>query len=248
MDGGVNIGAGVRGNHPPEQRPLQPAGQRRRFPKSAEVAALAAPGVKQIGGGISSGFGIFGVFGADGGGLLLQVLHFRQTQQQRLPARFAGAAAAVHPDVESTFHGGDYLIRNAAGLPQRIHHPPFHHIAGADGALGALNAMQGELILRRPPVPLQALRGNPRPHRAAELHPLGQAGIVPVQQRRRVGMQGMDLQKARDGRHRGSSPCLISRQCCPIAPPPSGAGPCSIPGPSGGGTLRRRPRQNRSCG
>ena len=45
------------------------------------------------------------------------------------------------------------------------------------------------------PMPLQALRRDSRAHRAAEGHPLGQAAVIPVQQGRRVRMQGVDLQK-----------------------------------------------------
>ena len=51
------------------------------------------------------------------------------------------------------------------------------------------------LVFGVTPVTLEALGRYSRADRAAEGHPLGQAAVVAVQQHRRVGMQGVNLQK-----------------------------------------------------
>ena len=49
----------------------QSGGKASRVKKRAEVAALAPAGVEKRGGGLSSGFGVTGMFSADGGGPLV---------------------------------------------------------------------------------------------------------------------------------------------------------------------------------
>ena len=71
---GLDIGAGIGGDHAPEQRPLQPGGEAAALQHGAEVVALAAPGVEQGGGGVAGSLGVGGVLGADGGGPLVQML------------------------------------------------------------------------------------------------------------------------------------------------------------------------------
>ena len=50
-----------------------------------------------------------------------------------------------------------------------------------------------KLVLSNSPMPFETLGGNAGADSAAEGHPLGQAAVVPVQQRRRVGMPGVDF-------------------------------------------------------
>ena len=52
-------------------------------------------------------------------------------------------------------------------------------------------------IVRHAPMPLQALRRDPQALDAAEGHALGEAGVVAIEQRARIGMQGVDLDEFR---------------------------------------------------
>src|SRR5690606_12932221 len=51
------------------------------------------------------------------------------------------------------------------------------------------------IVFRRAPMPLEALRGNARAAGAAIIKPFRLAAIVPVEERRRIGMECMDLQE-----------------------------------------------------
>ena len=61
VDGGLDIGAGIGGDHAPEQRPLQPGRQAAAIQQGAEVVALAASAVEQGGGGVAGGLGVGGM-------------------------------------------------------------------------------------------------------------------------------------------------------------------------------------------
>ena len=94
----------------PNSAPSSPAGRRARVHQGAEVVALASAGVEQGGRGVAGSLGVAGVFGADGGGPLVQVLHFGQAQQQGLAAPLSGTAAAVDADVECVLHRRQHFL------------------------------------------------------------------------------------------------------------------------------------------
>ena len=79
-------------------------------------------------------------------------------------------------------------------------------VAGADGGRAAGDAVDGEVVLSGAPVALEALGRDAGADGAAEGHALGKAGVVAVQQRRRVGVQGVDLQET--GAGHGQAPCV----------------------------------------
>ena len=87
-------------------------------------------------------------------------------------------------------------------------HPSVHDVSRADDILGTVYVEQRELVVRGPPVPLEALRGHPRPGGSPEGHPLGEATVVAVQQRSRVGVQRVYLHESRF-RHEPTSPFVL---------------------------------------
>ncbi len=52
----------------------------------------------------------------DGRGPLMQVFHFRQSQQQGLAAGLRGASAAVHADIEGGPHSGEHILGDLAAV------------------------------------------------------------------------------------------------------------------------------------
>ena len=59
--------------------------------------------------------------------------------------------------------------------------------------------MNGEVVPGGAPVALEALGRDAGSDGAAEGHALGEAGVVAVEQRRRVGVQAVYLQESRGG-------------------------------------------------
>ena len=199
MDGGFNVSPRVGSNHPPKERALQTAGQGCGFAESLKVAGFAAPSDKKLGGRFPSGFSVRAVFLGNSGGLAFQVLHFRQAQQQGLAAAFTAVLAAIDAVIQRAADGVQHSGIVAALFFQRVDYRPVNDIAGAVRLRSPGDVMDGKVILRLPPVPLEALGRDARAGGVPERHPLGKAAVVPVQQRRRVGMERMDLQETGNG-------------------------------------------------
>ena len=61
--------------------------------------------MEKVSGGALGSLYVVRVFGADGGGLVPQVLHLGKAQQQRLAAGFGGAAVAIDANVQGIAYG-----------------------------------------------------------------------------------------------------------------------------------------------
>ena len=141
------------------------------------------------------GLGVFVVLGADGRGPLAQVLNFRHPHQERLPAGLGVAPGSVDADVEGFLHRSQHFVADAILAFERRNHLALDDVAGPDGRRAARDVVDGEFVLGGAPVTLEALGRDPGPDGPAKGHPLGQPAVVPVQQCRRVGVQGVDLQE-----------------------------------------------------
>ena len=183
----------------PNRAPSSPGGQAGAVHQGAEVVALASPTAEQGGRGVAGGLGVARVLGANGGGPLVQVLHLGHAQQQGLAAPLGGAAAAVHADVEGALHRCQHLLTDAVGALERPDDLALDDVARPDGLSAASDDVNGELVLGGAPVPLQALGGYSCAYGTAEGHPLGEAAVVAVEQRGRVGVEGVNLQEPRGG-------------------------------------------------
>ena len=123
------------------------------------------------------------MLGADGGGFLLQVLHFGQAQQQRLASRFGGAAAAVHADVEGVFHRVEDLVCGfSLASRMRLYHLALHDVAGAQGGvapamLWMANSSWATRQCRLRHWDEMRVRSSPSVY-----HPFRQARVIPIQQ------------------------------------------------------------------
>ena len=117
---------------------------------------------------------------------LPQKVDFRRPEQQRLSAAFFVPLFPIDADLEGPFYGGQHFIRSVGLGAETAHHSSIYDVAGADDVLHAVDRAEGELVLRHPPVPLEALRGDARSEAPSERHPLGQAAVVAVQEGGRV--------------------------------------------------------------
>ena len=185
--------AGIGCDHASEESAFQAAGQARSLAKNAEVAALS---FEQRRGSIACSLRVVGMFDAYRVCLSSQELDFRQTKQEWLAAAPLRPAVAVHALLESLFNDVDDFLVRIAAIAQRACNPARNNIAGANRLRYIGNVMQRELVFRYPPVPLEALGGYARAHRAAVRHSFGEAAVVAVQQRCRIGVQRVDLKKS----------------------------------------------------
>ena len=220
MHGGVDVGRGVGRDHAAEQGALESAGQAGLLPEGPEIGTLPVASPEQLAGCGACGLGVIGMRAADCRGTGAQIFYFRQAEQQRLARRLRGAARSVHTNVEGLFDRVQHIFRGLARGAQRRHHLLLDDVSGTDRRGAVRDVANGEFVFRHPPVPLEALRRDAGAHGVAERHPLGEPAVIAVQQSRRVGVQGVDLQIAcsagsalTSGPSRVQTPCLRSTTC-----------------------------------
>ena len=129
VNGGIDVGAGVGGDHAPEQSADEPARQCGAVAKGGEIAPFAATGTEKKGGGFASRFGVARVLVTDGGGLFTQEFHLGQAQQQGLAPGFRRAATAVHADVEGVPNRVENLGGKACAVLQRFNNFALDNVA-----------------------------------------------------------------------------------------------------------------------
>ena len=157
VHGGVDVGCGVGRDHAAEQSALKSAGQAGLLTEGPEIRALPAACAEQLAGCGACSLGVIGMRGADCCGPGLQVLDFRQAQQQRLPTSLRRARCSVHADVEGIFDRVQHTFCGLARGTQRRHHFLLDGVSGTDRRGAVRDVANGEFVFRYPPVPLEAL-------------------------------------------------------------------------------------------
>ena len=127
-------------------------------------------------------------------------------EQQGLSVRSLVALVPVHGGLEC---GRDRLdgVWMVAGTLQRPNDAPRHGLTGSNARSGAVDPLERVVTVHNSPVALQTLRRDPRADHATISDPLGKAGIVAVEQRGRVAVQTVNLEKT-SIRHQWRSPRL----------------------------------------
>ena len=181
VDGGVDVCAGVGGDHAAKEGAFEAAGEAGLTAKGDEVVALfiAAGRLEQQLGGCGGGLHVVGVILANALRLPPEVLDFGQAEEQGLAAGFGGAAAGVNGDVEFVLDGLQEIVGELVGVPEGLNHLALNDIAGADCFFCAGDAVNGEFVVSHAPVTLEALGGDAGANRAAKGETLGEAAMRP---------------------------------------------------------------------
>ena len=109
------------------------------------------------------------------GGFPLQVLHFRQSQKQRLDTTLT-----IELLLKCVLYRIQYFLTGGIGVSQFLHYLQRNGVTSPNGIDESVDILQGELVVRHAPMPLEALRGDARASGPAEQHPLGEATCIAV--------------------------------------------------------------------